>query len=237
MDIFAANKLVNIHGIVFDLDGTLIDTLPDILSALNSVMTGEGFRKISLHEARKLVGGGAQNLIEEAFATVGESKTNPNISLAFEKFLKFYEKKATAKSTLFSDAENFLDTAYKNGFKLGICTNKPIGLTKIILKEMKLTHYFGDAVIGGDSLSVRKPNAVHLHETIKVMGTAMKNTVMVGDSETDVKAARNAGVPVILVDFGYSNLPPNRLGADAIISSFAELPSALITINETKMCY
>ena len=237
MDVFDVNDLVNIKGIVFDLDGTLVDTLPDILSALNLVMIDEGFHKISSKEARKLVGGGAQNLIEEAFATIGESTTNPRIKSAFEKFIKFYEKEPAVNSTLFTDVENFLQSSHKNGMKLGICTNKPIGLTQLIIKEMNLMNYFGDAVVGGDSLSVRKPNAVHLQETIRLMGTSVEKTVMVGDSETDVKTARNAGVPIILVDFGYSNLPPDQIGADAIISSFAELTAALITINETKMLH
>lgn len=237
MDVLDVDNLVNINGIVFDLDGTLIDTLPDILSALNRVMVSEGFRKINFQEARRLVGGGAQNLVEEAFATIGENKENPTIKSAFEKFIKYYEKEPAVKSTLFSNVEDFLQISHKNGIKLGICTNKPIGLTQLIIKEMKLINYFGDAVIGGDSLDVRKPNAIHLYETIKQMGTPISHTVMVGDSETDVKTARNAGVPIILVDFGYSILPPSQMGADAIISSFLELPAALMRINETKMSH
>ncbi len=214
-------------GVVFDLDGTLIDTLPDILAALNRVMSEEGLRQIDYEEGRTFVGGGAHNLIEKAFAAIGANADDPRIDPAFDRFIRYYEEKPAIRSTFFPGIEDCLAAFSDAGVKMGICTNKPIGLTRQIIGEMKIADYFGEAVLGGDSLPVRKPDAAHLKEVIRLMDVPLDKTVMIGDSETDVGAARNAGLPVIAVDFGYTALAPEKIGADVLISSFFDLPAAL----------
>ena len=110
---------------------------------------------------------------------------------------------------------------------MGVCTNKPVGLTRKIISKMAIDHYFEDAILGGDSLDIRKPNPQHLVGVIELMGLRTNNVIMVGDSETDIKAARGAGVPIVVVDYGYTSIPHDLLGADALISSFFELPDVM----------
>jgi phosphoglycolate phosphatase len=214
-------------GVLFDLDGTLVDTLPDILTALNQVMVGEGLREIHEEEGKAFIGGGAHNLIEQAFSAIGVDQDNLRIESAFQQFLISYEKDPTNRSKLYPGVRDFLQTLQLSGIKMGVCTNKPIGLTRKIVAEMAIHHYFGNAILGGDSLNIRKPNPEHVIRVIELMGIQTNNVIMVGDSETDVKAARAAGIPIVIVDYGYSSIPPDLLGADALISSFFELPDAI----------
>ena len=214
-------------GVVFDLDGTLINTLPDILAALNQVMGGEGLREIHEDEGKTFIGGGAYNLIEQAFLAIGINPEDPRVETAFQQFLIKYEKDPTSRSQIYPGVKDCLGTLQLSGIKMGVCTNKPIGLTRKIISEMAMDHYFGDAILGGDSLHVRKPNPRHVVRVIELMGTGTNDVIMVGDSETDVKAARGAGVPIVVVDYGYTSIPHDLLGADAIISSFFELPDAI----------
>ena len=220
-------------GVLFDLDGTLVDTLPDILAALNQVMVGEGLRVVHEEEGKAFIGGGAYNLIEQAFSAIGVDQDNQRIENAFQQFLISYEKDPTSRSKFYPGVKDFLRTLQLSGIKMGVCTNKPIGLTRKIVSEMAIEHYFGDAILGGDSLNIRKPNPEHVIRVINLMGMQTNNVIMVGDSETDVKAARGAGIPIVVVDYGYTSTPPDLLGGDALISSFHELPDA-IRILETQ---
>ena len=211
------------QAIVFDLDGTLVDTLPDIHEALNRSLSETGLSEIGEAACRNMIGGGAHNLIEQAFTLIGESSDNPRIDPVFARFIALYEAEPAVRSHPFPGAVAALEALREQGIALGICSNKPHTLTEMVLKDLKLEHFFGDAVIGGDALAIRKPDAGHLLEVIKRLGHPPSAALMVGDSATDVGAARNAGIPIIAVDFGYTNTPAAELGADALISHFDSL--------------
>lgn len=218
-------------GVIFDLDGTLINTLPDIMAALNRVMIEEGFEEISPDQGRTLIGGGAYNLIEKAFSAHGAGHSAGKIETAFSKFLAYYDEKPAARSNLYPGVMECLETLTKYRVKMGICTNKPIDLTQKIIACMGIAEYFGGSVLGGDSLNCRKPDPRHLLEVIKLMGIPEHTALMVGDSETDVQTARNAGIPVVAVDYGYTALHPRDLGSDLLISCMRTLPFAKLGLG------
>ena len=214
--------------VVFDLDGTLADTLPDILSALNRVMTEEGLRVVSYAEGRTLVGGGARLLMEQALAATAPGPVpEPTIDACYARFLDYYGAEPAVRSRPYPGVVEALTALRDAGCRLGVCTNKPHDLTLAVLAGLGLEGFFGDAVLGGDALAVRKPDARHLRAVIERAGDGTGASVMVGDSETDVAAARNAAVPVVAVSFGYTALAPAELGADVLIDHFSELAAAL----------
>ncbi len=215
------------RAVVFDLDGTLVDTLPDIHEALNRALAEDGLDPIDENACRRMIGGGAHNLIEQAFGMIGEATDSPRIDAVFERFLVLYAAEPAIRSLPFPGVIDTLDWLRGQNVALGICTNKPDGLTALVLEQLGLASYFGEAVIGGEGLPVRKPDPGHLLEVVRRTGHAPSQALMVGDSETDVAAARNAGLPVIAVDFGYTRVPPAELGADILISDFAHLPDAM----------
>ena len=210
-------------AIVFDLDGTLVDSLPDIHEALNRALVEARLTTIDEAACRKMIGGGARNLIEQAFTAIGEAPDETQIDGLFARFLDLYRDEPAIRSKPFPGVIAALEALQGQGAALGICTNKPQDLSELVLEGLNLGHFFGDVVIGGDALAIRKPNAGHLLEVIQRLGHLPADAIMVGDSATDVGAARNAGVPVIAVDFGYTDTPPDELGADALISHFDSL--------------
>jgi phosphoglycolate phosphatase len=214
--------------IVFDLDGTLADTMPDILSALNRVLAEEGLRAVSRDEGRVMVGGGARVLMEKALAvTAPHPLPEPTIDDYYARFLAYYDAEPALRSRPFPGVIETLAALRADGCRLGVCTNKPHCLTLEVLAGLGLAEFFGEAVLGGDALAVRKPDPRHLRAVIARAGAEDGASVMVGDSETDVAAARAAGVPVVAVSFGYSVLPAAELGADILIDRFDELGAAL----------
>jgi phosphoglycolate phosphatase len=221
--------------VVFDLDGTLADTLPDILSALNRVMAEEGLRSVSFAEGRTLVGGGARLLMEHALAVTAPAlPPEPAIDACYARFLDYYAAEPALRSRPFPEVIEALTALRDAGCRLGVCTNKPHDLTLAVLAGLGLDGFFGDAVLGGDALAVRKPDPRHLRAVIERAGDGAGASVMVGDSETDVAAARNAAVPVVAVSFGYTALAPGELGADLVIDHFGELPAALDRLAATR---
>jgi len=215
------------HAVIFDLDGTLVDTLPDLHVALNRVLEEEGLQILTPAETRLMIGGGARNLIELAFHKRQVATNGARIDAGFDRFLDYYGAAPTVHSRPYPGVLEALVTLLNGGTALGVCTNKPQHMTDQVLAGLQLTHFFGDAVIGGDALPIRKPDAGHLLAVVEKTGRTVEKTFMVGDSETDVGAARNAGIPVIAVDFGYTALTPEELKADLIISHFDELLPAL----------
>ena len=219
------------HAVIFDLDGTLVDTLPDLHHAINLVLKEEGLKTLAREETRLMIGGGARNLIELAFAKREKNADPRRIDAGFDRFLKYYGAEPTARSSTFPGVLNVLENLQKKGIAMGVCTNKPQEMAEQVLEGLKISHFFGEAIIGGDTLSICKPNANHLLSVIGKTGRAPKDSLMVGDSETDVSAARNAGVPIIVVDFGYTALPAEKLNGDVVISHFDELIPALASIG------
>lgn len=212
--------------IVFDLDGTLVDTAPDLTAALNAVMRGAGRPEVPLADVRHMVGRGAIYLIERAMEATGAPASAEAMPALFNQFIAHYDANIAVASRPFESMESVAKSLSQRGHKLGICTNKPEALTLKLIGELGLTELF-PVILGADSRPYRKPDPRHLFDTIAGLGGNPSNAVLIGDSETDVKTARAANVPVIVVSFGYTEIPPHDLGADAVIDHFDALEQTL----------
>jgi phosphoglycolate phosphatase len=206
---------------VFDLDGTLVDTAPDLWHATNHVMTTLGRRAITLGEVRAFVGHGARTLIARGLAATGEALPPAEIEPLYERFVDYYRDNIALESAPFPGCLALLDKLTADGIKLGVCTNKLEGLSVRLLDELGMSRYFG-AVIGPDTIGVAKPDAAPYRETLSRLGINGGASVMIGDSETDVLTARAAGVPVIAVTFGYTAKPVAESKPDHLVERFEE---------------
>ncbi len=214
--------------VIFDLDGTLVDTSPDLCAALNQALAAVGRPGVDADTVRHLVGHGARVLIERGLAETGGA--DPALAdRAFPAFLDHYKAHIADGSRPYDGAEAAMDTLARQGMTLAICTNKPEGLARQLLAALGWTGRFA-AVLGGDSLAVRKPDARHVAATANAAGIDLSEAVFVGDTSVDVAAARAAGVPVIVVGFGFADQAPAKLRADAVIEHYSELPSALVRV-------
>ena len=213
-------------ALVFDLDGTLVDSAPDLHRSLNAVLAECGRAPVSLADIRAMVGDGAAKLVERGFADTGATCEPMALPGLVERFLVHYRAGRHAMTTAFPGVVETLGTLKARGCRLGICTNKPYGPTLEILEVLGLTRFF-DAVAGGDSLPVRKPDPGHLLGTLALLGEPADAALMVGDSANDVAVARAAGVPAVIVSYGYTRIPAAELGGDALIDEFADLLTLL----------
>jgi phosphoglycolate phosphatase len=208
--------------IVFDLDGTLVDTAPDLTNALNDVLIRRGHAPISPETIRSAVGRGARIMIEEALRQMGVEE---DIDQMLAEFLIHYEANIAAESRPFSGAVAALEALASCGARLAVCTNKREHLSRKLLQALELDGFFG-AVAGRDTFPVAKPDPGHLLGTIGLAGGKPESTVMVGDSDVDLRTAKAASVPAILVRFGYGPAQVEGLVPDAVIDHFAELHSS-----------
>jgi phosphoglycolate phosphatase len=214
-------------AVIFDLDGTLIDSAPDLRVALNHLLAEEGRRSLDLEAVKMMIGDGVQKLVERGFAATGEAAESGDLAALTERYLGFYEGHAADLTRPYPGAAEALAGLREAGYGLGICTNKPYAATLEILEELDLAEYF-QAVAGGDSVpGARKPDPRHLLAVVEGLGARPETAVMVGDNKNDVNAARGAGMAVIVVSFGYPKMPIEELGADLIIEGFADLPGAI----------
>jgi len=215
-----------IRAIVFDLDGTLIDSAPDLRTALNRLLAEHQRRPLSLAEVTVMIGDGAAKLVERAFAATGDAAGDDPASLTAA-FLALYEGNTAVETRAYPGVPETLSALRDDGIALGICTNKPEAPTREILRDLGLDGAFS-AVYGGDTMAgVRKPDPRLLLAVVDSLGARPAESVMVGDNANDVGAARAAGLPVILRAGGYTAIPAERLGADAVIAGFDELRGAL----------
>jgi phosphoglycolate phosphatase len=212
--------------VVLDLDGTLVETAADLCGALNHVLADEGRPGIGVDEVRNLVGEGARKLIERGLAASGPPPSPEEVEARLPRFLDFYSANVARESAPFPGVRETLAALLDGGKRLGVCTNKPYEITCKLLRALDLDACF-KAILGGDSLPVRKPDPGHLIGVMEALDAAPAETVMVGDSFIDVSCARNAGVAVIAVAYGYSRVAARELGADLVIEHFAELPEAM----------
>jgi phosphoglycolate phosphatase len=208
--------------LIFDLDGTLVDSAPDLHRCLNAVLAEQGRAPVSLADIRAMVGDGAAKLVERGFADTGAPCDPAALPALVDRFLFHYTAGQHALTKAFPGVAETLTTLQARGCRLGICTNKPYGPTMDILEVLGLTRFFG-AVTGGDSLPVRKPDPRHLLGTLEQLGASADAAVMVGDSANDVAVARAAGVPSVIVSYGYTKVPAADLGGDVLIDAFADL--------------
>ncbi len=211
--------------IVFDLDGTLIETAPDLVGTLNVLLAREGIAALPLEQARMMIGQGAKALIARGFAAAGAPLEEPRLSALFDDFIVHYLAHIADESRPFPGLLAAMDTLEAAGARLAVCTNKRTDLSVALLDELKLSHRFA-AIVGGDAVPAQKPDAGHLIATIERSGGDRKRAVMIGDSVSDAKAARGAGVPLVLVSFGYTDTPARDLGPDILIDHFDELVGA-----------
>ncbi len=226
---------MNLSGatLAFDLDGTLVDTAPDLIGVLNEMLVENGLPEVPLASARRLVGGGARYLLEHGFSEAGATFHAGDAPELVDRFIDLYLARIARESRPFDGVEDVLDGFRAAGAKLAVCTNKRTDLSLALLKAVNLLDRF-DAVAGPDSVSRRKPDAAHLLECIDMAGGDPARAVMVGDSETDLGTARAAGVPVVLVSFGYTEIPIEELQGDALINSFAELPAVVARLLNVR---
>src|ERR1043165_9801919 len=212
--------------IVFDLDGTLIDTAPDLIDTLNLILAQHGVPAVGFDEARAMIGAGVKPLLQRALAAKGRQLASDAIDALYEDYLQLYAAHIADRSRPFPGLEAALDALAADGCILAVCTNKLEWLSVLLLDKLKLSPRFA-AICGADTFAMRKPDPEMLRLTIAQAGGEVTNAVMVGDSMTDVATAQAARIPVVAVDFGYTEIPPAELGADRLISHFDALDAAI----------
>lgn len=210
-------------ALIFDLDGTLVDTAPDLLAALNAILLTQARRPVNHADLRHLVGFGARAMLVEAFKMTGEPMDENRLPSLIDAYIAHYEKHIAVASRPFPGVEATLAALQAGGARLGVLTNKPQELTDLLLPALNLTGFFG-AIHGAGRMSFNKPDARVFHAVVDALGGAGSGAVMIGDSITDVATARAAKVPVIVVNYGYTPEPADTLGADAVTGDFAEIP-------------
>lgn len=213
--------------VVFDLDGTLVDTAPDLVSSLNHTIGTAGLEPVTYADLTHLVGHGGQVMIERAFKLRGRELARGDLAGMLEIFVDHYAQGMPGESRPYHGLVDALDRLDAAGFRLAVCTNKMEGLARRLIDGLGLTARFA-AITGGDTFPVRKPDAGHLLETVRLAGGDPTRAVMVGDSLNDVLVARNAGVPSIGVPFGYSDVAITALEPTHVIESFDELGPDLV---------
>ena len=216
-----------IKGVVFDLDGTLIDSAPDLHASINEVLTEAGRPAISLSAATEMIGDGMAMLIERAFAATGAAPRPDQAPALMDRFLRAYRNPGRPHLTsVYPGVARVLDQLRADGQRLCVCTNKVEQAAVEVLEELGLAAKL-DAIVGADTVPARKPDPAHVLAALARIGVQPGQAVMVGDGPNDAVAGRAAGLPVILVRYGYSRRPVQELGADRLIDGFEELPAAL----------
>jgi phosphoglycolate phosphatase len=219
--------------IVFDLDGTLIDTAPDLVDTLNVVFAREGLPPVPYDTARTLIGGGARMMIARGVEAEGRIFPPAKLEQLFADFIAHYSEHIADRSQPFPGLIDALDTLASDGWRFAVCTNKLERLSVLLLKQLGLAERFA-AICGQDTFGMQKPDPEVLRRTIAAAGGGLQDAIMIGDSLTDIRTARAAGVPVIAVDFGYTERPVAEFGPDRIISHFAQLPAAVAGLCVAK---
>ena len=212
--------------VVFDLDGTLVDTAPDLIATLNTVFAREGLPALDYAAARNMIGGGARRMIESALKFGDRKYSQSDLDRMFAAFIAHYSEHIADQSRAFPGLAEALDELARPNCRLAVCTNKLEQLSKQLLDALDLSRRFA-VICGQDTFGVQKPDPAILRRTIEAAGGDPRRAIMIGDSGTDIATARAAAIPVIAVDFGYSATPIAALGADRLISHFDELIGAI----------
>jgi len=216
--------------LVFDLDGTLLDTAPDLVETLNVIFSREGLAPLSYDTARNLIGGGAKAMIVRAIETKGRALAPAKLEQMLTDFTAYYSDHIADRSRPFPGLTEALDTLGARGHRFAVCTNKLERLSVRLLDRFDLADRFA-AICGQDTFGIQKPDPEFFRRTVVRAGGTPKHAIMIGDSNTDIRTARAAGIPVIAVDFGYCERPIAEFKPDQIISHFAELPASIAAIS------
>jgi phosphoglycolate phosphatase len=212
--------------VVFDLDGTLVDTAPDLINALNFILGREGLPPVPLHSARNMIGAGARKLIERGLEVDGREVSPADLARLTDDFIGYYAEHIADASRPFDGLERALDDLTDLGCRFAVCTNKLEWLSKRLLDQLNLSSRFS-AICGADTFGVSKPDPGILRQTVARAGGELASTVMVGDAGPDIGVARRAGTPVIGVSFGYTDVPIADLKPDRVIHHMSELKAAV----------
>ncbi len=218
-------------AVVFDLDGTLIDSAADLRDALNYALAVRNIEPFTLNQVKEMVGGGIPKLVERALHAHGVSNVQL-LPLATD-FVKYYRENLTRRTTLYEGAAELLEMLRGQGRRLGLCTNKQHELTVEIVKQLGIEKYFS-AVAGERAGHARKPDPEPLLGVLHALGVSPDDAVMVGDSGADVECAKTAGVVPVVVRFGYARVSPEELGASAIIDRLLDLPQCLANLQPVR---
>lgn len=213
-------------AIVWDLDGTIIDSAPDLGGALNTLLQNHGKPPVDDYRVRSMIGNGVAKLIERGFAASNSCVGELELQSLQPEFMSIYYGRATQLSKLYPGAQSAIQAFHESGVTQAVCTNKPELVSRSILDDMNLTRYF-ELVIGGDTLAQRKPHPLPLQSCLTALGTNVDSTLMIGDSAVDVETAQAVGMTIGLVTHGYARQPVETLGADFLISNLATLPNEL----------
>ena len=216
--------------LVFDLDGTLIDTVPDLANALNHVLREHGHAPFSPREVQAMVGDGIPALVTRGFAGRGGDAAEANEALP--DFLAIYEASAANLSRPYPGVRDTLVGLRRRGYRTAVCTNKAERATLAVLRGLDLLPLF-DGIAGGDHFAARKPDPRHLLGLVAELGATPDRAAMIGDNENDAAAAHAAGLPLVLMRYGYARTDPATLDADALLDRFADLPATLERLGLT----
>ena len=213
--------------ILFDLDGTLVNTAPDLMHAHNHVMKKYGYDERRLSDIKKLAGRGSKVMLTRSMHEIAElsgkvKKKDTDVEKMTKEYIDFYSKNIAEESTLKNGVLDFLSWCKKNSISLGVCTNKQEHLSIDLLKKIKIYHFF-DYVAGGNTFNYNKPNPKHLTDTIEILGGDVYKALMVGDSETDSNASKAANIPFILIEDGYTEKKTNEIYHDYLVKDFVGL--------------
>ena len=209
--------------ILFDLDGTLVNTAPDLMNAHNHVMKKYGFKEKNLSDIKKLAGRGSKVMLTRSLSDIAKSNEfEDKIDEMTNEFINYYSNNISNESTLKKGLLNFLSWCKDKSIQLGVCTNKQEYLSIDLLKKIKIYHFF-EYVAGGDTFKHNKPDPRHLTDTIEIIGGSIKKTIMIGDSETDSNASKAANIPFVLIDDGYTEKKSNEIFHDHLVKDYVGL--------------
>jgi phosphoglycolate phosphatase len=208
--------------LVFDLDGTLVDTAPDLIAATNHVLELVGAPPVDVESLRPWIGHGAKYMIEMAIGPLSAKLTPEDHDQLLERYLAYYAENIAVTSQPFDGAVDALERFQAAGAKLAVCTNKMERMSKTLLAELNLARYF-TVIAGRDTFDAFKPHPNHLLETIRTAGGDAARAIMIGDTGVDVATAKAAGVPIIAVSFGYTDTPVHEFDPDAVIDHYRDL--------------
>ena len=230
-----AQKLITarFETVLYDLDGTLIDSAKDMQLAVSNVLADHGLPPVTEDDVRIFMGQGSKVTMGKAFAKHGRSLDDEALTAATREFVRYYEADPISHTTAFAGVAEVVAGFAGLGLKQGVCTNKFETPSRMILEHLKLMPPISD-VAGADSFPVRKPDPRHILMLLERMGGDAKRAVMIGDSIHDAEAARRAGIPAVLVSWGYTAKPASELGADAVIDRFDALPEALARLASAR---
>jgi phosphoglycolate phosphatase len=216
--------------VVFDLDGTLVDTAPDLINALNFILAREGLPPVPLHAARNMIGAGARKLLERGLELEGRTISLAELNRLTDDFIAYYAEHIADASRPFDGLEAALDDLTSQGYRFAVCTNKLEWLSRRLLDRLNLSPRFA-AICGADTFGVSKPDPAILRQTVARAGAELSSAIMVGDAGPDVGVARRASVPVICVSFGYTEVPVADLKPDVVIDHMRELRGAIESLT------